>query len=140
MSLDEKVEMKKGILIIASVLIAFAFASESSAQTKKRIGLAEGADSVEVTGSISGNRYAMYEIWVDKGNKWDVVLDSSNEFIGYTVKDPDGDRYDFLTEPAIAGYYTIRVELNSKGSKSKRPASFILRIKFEMGPGGPIGD
>lgn len=127
------------VLLFLSVLVIIGFSAvESSAQTKKRIGLPEGANSVEIKGSISGKRYALYEIWADKGDVWEVDLDSGNEYIGYTVKAPNGDRYDFLEPSPAKGFYLIRVELNSTGSRSRKPAAFTLNIKFEMEPGQPI--
>jgi hypothetical protein len=122
-------------------MIAFAaFSNEASAQTKKRIGLPEGADSVQVKGKISGKKYALYEIWVEKGDTWTVKLDSANQYIGYTVKDAKGSRYDFLEEAQVSGYYIIRVELNSTGAKSKTIVTFTLDVKFEMEQGKPISD
>lgn len=127
------------VFLFLSVLVIIGFSAvESSAQTKKRIGLPEGANSVEIKGSISGKRYALYEIWADKGDVWEVDLDSGNEYIGYTVKAPNGDRYDFLEPSPAEGFYLIRVELNSTGSRSRKPAAFTLNIKFEMEPGQPI--
>jgi hypothetical protein len=129
------------LFILLSLIIAFAaFSSESSAQTKKRIGLPEGADSVQVKGKISGKKYALYEIWAEKGDKWDVKLSSSNGYIGYTVKDAKGNRYDFLEESPVSGYYVIRVELNSTGQKTKNIVNFTLDIKFEMEKSKPISE
>jgi hypothetical protein len=129
------------LLILFSLIIAFAsFSNEASAQTKKRIGLPEGTDWVQVKGKISGKKYALYEIWAEKGDKWDVKLSSSNGYIGYTVKDAKGNRYDFLEESPVSGYYLIRVELNSNGVKSKKTANFTLDIKFEMEPSKPLSD
>jgi hypothetical protein len=55
------------LFILLSLMIAFtAFSSNAAAQTKKRIGLPEGADSVQVKGKISGKKYALYEIWAEK--------------------------------------------------------------------------
>jgi hypothetical protein len=126
-------------LVFLCVLTIIGFsAAEGSAQSKKRIGLPEGANSVEVKGSISGKRYALYEIWADKGDVWEVALESDNKYIGYTVKAPNGARYDFLEPSPAEGYYLIRVELNSTGSRTKKPAAFTLDIKFEMEPGQPI--
>jgi hypothetical protein len=129
------------LFILLSLVIAFAsFTSNAAAQTKKRIGLPEGADSVQVKGKISGKQYALYEILVEKGNTWSVKLNSTNDFIGYTVKDAKGNRYDFLEESPVSGYYTIRVELNSTGAKSKKIANFTLDIKFEMEASKPISE
>jgi hypothetical protein len=129
------------LFILLSLIIAFAaFSSESSAQTKKRIGLPEGADSMTVKGKISGKQYALYEIWVEKGDTWEVKLNSSNEYIGYTVKDAKGNRYDFLEVAQVSGYYIIRVELNSTGAKSKKIANFTLDIKFEIEASKPMSD
>ncbi|MBX7055188.1 MAG: hypothetical protein K1X36_09550 [Pyrinomonadaceae bacterium] len=133
-----KQSLQKATLFLSVLAIIGFSAVESSAQTKKRIGLPEGANSVEVKGSISGKRFALYEIWADKGDVWEVDLDSGNEYIGYTVKAPNGDRYDFLEPSPTEGYYLIRVELNSTGSRSKKPAAFTLKINFEMEPGRPI--
>lgn len=120
-------------------MIAFVLLSnEANAQTKKRIGLEEGADSVQVQGKITGKQYALYEIYVGKGDVWDVKLSSSNDYIGYTVKDAKGNRYDFLESAPVNGYYIIRVELNSTGAKSKKTANFTLDIKFEMEKSKPI--
>ncbi|MBX7174401.1 MAG: hypothetical protein K1X72_25740 [Pyrinomonadaceae bacterium] len=128
------------ILILISLMAAFVlFSNEANAQTKKRIGLEEGADSVQVKGKITGKQYALYEIYVSKGDSWDVKLTSSNDYIGYTVKAPNGDKYDFLEAAPVEGYYIIRVELNSRGAKSKKTADFTLDIKFEMASGKPIG-
>jgi hypothetical protein len=129
------------LFILLSLMIAFtAFSSNAAAQTKKRIGLPEGADSVQVKGKISGKQYALYEIWAEKGDTWSVKLDSTNDYIGYTVKDAKGNRYDFLEESPVSGYYTIRVELNSTGAKSKKIANFMLDIKFEMDASKPISE
>jgi hypothetical protein len=129
------------LFILLSLMIAFtAFSSNAAAQTKKRIGLPEGADSVQVKGKISGKQYALYEIWAEKGDTWSVKLDSTNNYIGYTVKDAKGNRYDFLEESPVSGYYTIRVELNSTGAKSKKIANFMLDIKFEMDASKPISE
>ncbi len=129
------------LFILLSLIIAFAaFSSESSAQTKKRIGLPEGADSVQVKGKISGKQYALYEIWVEKGDTWSVKLNSSNGYIGYTVKDARGNKYDFLEAAPVEGYYFIRVDLNSTGAKSKKIANFTLDIKFEMEKTKPISE
>jgi hypothetical protein len=129
------------LFILFGLLIAFnAFSSNAAAQTKKRIGLPEGADSVQVKGKISGKQYALYEIWAEKGDKWDVKLSSSNGYIGYTVKAPNRDRYDFLEESPMSGYYIIRVELNSTGKKTKNIVNFTLDIKFEMEASKPISE
>lgn len=129
------------LVILVSLMIAFvAFSSDTNAQTKKRIGLEEGADSVQVKGKISGKQYALYEIYVGKGDSWDVKLTSSNDYIGYTVKDAKGNKYDFLEAAPVEGYYIIRVELNATGAKSKKIAIFTLDIKFEMEKSKPIGD
>lgn len=119
-------------------LAVFVFSGEISAQKKQRIGLPEGADSVQVKGRIAGKQFALYEIWIEKGDVWDVKLTSTNDYIGYTVKDANGDRYDFLEAAPQEGFYVIRVELNSTGAKSKKIANFTLDIKFEMEPGEPI--
>jgi hypothetical protein len=129
------------LFILLSLMIAFtAFSSNAAAQTKKRIGLPEGADSVQVKGKISGKQFALYEIYVSKGDTWEVKLDSSNGYIGYTVKDAKGNKYDFLETAPVEGYYVIRVELNSTGAKSKKIANFTLDIKFEMEKSKPISD
>jgi len=124
--------MKKAFILLSLIAAVFVFANEASAQKKQRIGLAEGADSVQVKGKISGKQYALYEIWVEKGDVWDVKLNSTNKYIGYTVKGANGDKYDFLEPVPASGYYTIRVELNSTGAKSKSKVNFTLDIKFEM--------
>lgn len=130
---------KNNYLILIGLAIAFlAFSGEANAQAKKRIGLAEGANAVEVKGKIVGRQYALYEIWVDKGDKWEVDLDSANGYIGYSVKAANGDRYDFLEDAPVSGYYTIRVELNAAGAKTQKPANFALNIKFEMAQNAPI--
>jgi hypothetical protein len=129
------------VFILFSLIIAFvAFSNNVAAQKKQRIGLPEGADSIQVKGKISGKQYALYEIWVEKGDVWEVDLKSSNNFIGYTVKGANGDRYDFLEPAPVSGYYTIRVELNSAGAKSKAIANFTLDIKFEMEKSEPLGE
>lgn len=129
------------LVILFSLMIAFIlFSNDANAQTKKRIGLEEGADSVQVKGKISGKQYALYEIFVSKGDTWEVKLTSSNDYIGYTVKDAKGNKYDFLEAAPIEGYYVIRVELNSLGAKSKRIAVFSLDIKFEMEKSKPISE
>lgn len=130
----------KNFFIFLSLITAFAAFStvEAAAQKKQRIGLPEGADSVSVKGKIAGKQFALYEIWVEKGDVWDVKLSSTNNYIGYTVKGANGDRYDFLEAAPESGYYTIRVELNSTGAKSKKIANFTLDIKFEMEAGEPI--
>lgn len=116
----------------------FVFSGEISAQKKQRIGLQEGADSVQIKGKIAGKQFALYEIYVGKGDVWDVKLSSANKIIGYTVKAPNGDKYDFLEAASQEGFYLIRVELNSTGAKSKKIANFTLDIKFEMEPGEPV--
>ncbi len=126
------------LFILLTLIIAFACVA--NAQTKKRIGLPEGADSVQAKGKISGKQYALYEIWAEKGDTWSVKLNSTNDYIGYTVKDAKGNRCDFLEESPVSGYYTIRVELNSTGAKSKKIANFTLDIKFEMEQGKPISE
>ncbi len=124
-----------------SLILAFlAFSSDANAQTKKRIGLPEGANSVQVKGKISGKRYVLYEIYVSKGDTWEVKLNSSNAYIGYSVKAPNGDKYDFLEAAPVEGYYIIRVDLNSTGAKSKKIANFTLDIKFEMEKTKPISE
>jgi hypothetical protein len=129
------------LLILLTLIVAFvSFSNDANAQTKKRIGLEEGADYVQVKGKITGKQYALYEIYVSKGDTWEVNLTSTNNFIGYTVKDAKGNRYDFLEAAPIEGYYVIRVELNSTGAKSKKPANFTLDIKFEMEKSKPIGE
>ena len=128
--------MQRIIIIFAIVTAIAVLASDSNAQAKKRISLSKGADSIKVQGSISGARYVLYEIWVDKGDEWSVYLDSANKYIGYTVKSPNGNRYDFLEPSPAAGYYQIRIELNSKGSHSKKLANFSLNIKFKIEPVG----
>lgn len=131
--------MKKTFTFITLAIAILLFSTiDSSAQKKQRIGLEEGANSVQVKGKISGKQYALYEIYVGKGDVWDVKLSSSNDFIGYTVKAPNGDRYDFLEAATQEGFYVIRVELNSTGAKSKKIANFTLDIKFEMEPGEPV--
>lgn len=122
-------------------MFTFALLSnEANAQTKKRIGLEEGADSVQVKGKISGKQYALYEIYVSKGDTWNINLKSSNGYIGYTVKAPNGNKYDFLEVAPVEGYYVIRVELNSLGAKSKKIAVFSLDIKFEVEKSKPISE
>lgn len=129
----------KVLIFIAVLALAFlSFTTDVSAQKKQRIGLEEGADSVQVKGKISGKQYALYEIYVGKGDVWDVSLASPGEFIGYTVKAPNGDRYDFLEPAPQKGFYTIRVELNAAGAKSKKATSFTLDVKFEMEKSKPI--
>lgn len=127
--------MKKTIIL---TLLILASAICVAAQKKQRIGLEEGANSVQVKGKIAGRQYALYEISVSKGDVWDVKLTSANEFIGYTVKAPNGDRYDFLEPAPQDGIYVIRVELNSTGAKSKKAANFTLDVSFEMEPSAPI--
>lgn len=132
--------MKK-VFILLSLIIAFAaFSDDATAQKKQRIGLPEGADSLQVKGKISGKQYALYEIWVEKGDVWDVELKSTNKYIGYTVKGANGDKYDFLEPAPASGYYTIRVELNSTGAKSKAIVNFTLDIKFEMEKSSPLSE
>jgi hypothetical protein len=133
--------MKKAF-VLSSLIVAFVALStlEVTAQKKQRIGLQEGADSVFVKGKIAGKQYALYEIWVEKGDVWDVKLNSTNNYIGYTVKGANGDRYDLLEAAPVSGYYTIRVELNSTGAKSKKIANFTLDIKFEMEKNAPISE
>lgn len=123
-------------LLYASLLLIIVLlgSQPAAAQTKKRIGLAEGTDSVQVKGKIIGKQYALYEIQAEKGDVWDVNLRSANKYIGFTVKAPNGNRYDFLESSPVSGYYLIRVDLNSRGSKSKKAAEFVLDIKFEMPP------
>lgn len=129
------------LFILLTLLIAFvSFSNDIKAQTKKRIGLEEGADSVQVKGKITGKQYALYEILVEKGDKWEVKLNSTNDYIGYTVKDAKGNRYDFLEASPVSGYYIIRVELNSMGAKLKKMANFTLDIKFEITPGKPVSE
>lgn len=130
--------MKKACILLSLVIVCVIFSGNVSAQTKKRIGLAEGADSVQVKGRISGKQFALYEIWVEKGDVWEVDLKSSNNYIGYTVKDAKGNRYDFLEPAPVSGFYTIRIELNSIGAKSKKNADFTLDIKFEMEKSEPL--
>lgn len=132
--------MRKLFILLSLIMTFVLFSNEANAQTKKRIGLEEGADSVQVKGKIIGKQYALYEILVEKGDTWDVKLTSSNDYIGYTVKAPNGNRYDFLESAPSDGYYVIRVELNSQGAKSKKPANFTLDIKFEMASGKPISE
>lgn len=105
--------MKKAFILLSLIAAFFAFANETAAQKKQRIGLQEGANSAQVKGKISGKQYALYEIWVEKGDVWGVKLNSTNNYIGYTVKGANGDKYDFLEPAPVSGYYTIRVELNS---------------------------
>lgn len=119
--------------------VAF-LSNDAFAQKKQRIGLEEGADSVQIKGKISGKQFALYEIYVSKGDTWDVKLSSANNFIGYTVKAPNGDRYDFLEAAPQDGFYLIRVELNSTGAKSKKLTNFTLDIKFEMEKNAPISE
>lgn len=130
--------MRTKFILSVIFLAVFVFSGEISAQKKQRIGLPEGADSVQVKGRIAGKQFALYEIWIEKGDVWDVKLTSTNDYIGYTVKDANGDRYDFLEAAPQEGFYVIRVELNSTGAKSKKIANFTLDIKFEMEPGEPI--
>lgn len=130
--------MKKIFILFTLLLSVAFFSNESFAQKKQRIGLEEGANSIQVKSKISGKQYALYEIYVGKGDTWDVKLSSANSFIGYTVKAPNGDKYDFLEAAPQEGFYVIRVELNSAGAKSKKIANFTLDIKFEMEPGKPI--
>lgn len=127
---------KQLFIVLAFALICLTI--DISAQKKQRIGLEEGADSVQVKGKISGRQYVLYEIFVGKGDVWDVNLSSANKYIGYTVKAPNGDRYDFLEPAPQEGFYIIRVELNSTGAKSKRSVDFTLDIKFEMKSNEPI--
>lgn len=130
--------MQRILLIFAIFTAITMLASDGFAQSKKRIGLPEGADSVTVAGKVVGKQCALFEIWAEKGDEWTVNLDSTNNYIGYTVKGPDQNRYDFLETTPISGYYVIRVELNAAGSRSKTPAKFSLDIKFEMKPSNPI--
>lgn len=133
--------MKKTfVLLILAFSFVFFSTLDAAAQKKQRIGLQEGADSVQVKGKISGKQYALYEIRVEKGDVWDVKLTSTNNYIGYTVKGANGDRYDFLEAAPESGFYTIRVELNSTGAKSKKIANFTLDIKFEMEKHTPISE
>ncbi len=129
------------LFILFGLMCAFVlFSNEANAQTKKRIGLPEGADSVQVKGKITGNQFALYEIFVSKGDTWEVKLNSSSGYIGYTVKDANGSKYDFLEAAPVEGYYVIRVELNSMGAKLKKSANFTLDIKFEMEKSKPISE
>lgn len=130
--------MRKQLFFIFIVAFVSLLTINVSAQKKQRIGLEEGANSVQVKGKISGKQYALYEIYVSKGDVWEVNLSSANKFIGYTVKAPNGDRYDFLEPAAQEGFYIIRVELNSTGAKSKKVADFSLDIKFEMESSEPV--
>lgn len=130
--------MKKVSIVAAIFLFALSLTINIAAQKKQRIGLAEGADSVQVKGKISGSQYALYEIYVGKNDVWEVSLSSPNKFIGYTVKAPNGDRYDFLEPAPRQGFYTIRVELNANGAKSKKAAFFTLDVNFEMKKSTPI--
>jgi hypothetical protein len=132
--------MKKALILVSLLTALLVCTNIVSAQKKQRIGLAEGADSVSTKGKISGKQYALYEIWVEKGDSWSVKLNSANNYIGYTVKDASGNRYDFLEETPVSGYYTIRVELNSTGAKSKAIANFTLDIKFEMEKNKPLSE
>ena len=130
--------MRKQLLFIFIVAFVSLLTIDVSAQKKQRIGLEEGANSVQIKGKISGRQFALYEIYVSKGDVWEVNLSSANKYIGYTVKAPNGDRYDFLEPAAQEGFYVIRVELNSTGAKSKKIADFTLDIKFEMESGAPV--
>ena len=132
--------MRKLCILFGLVLVFGLFSSSVSAQVKKRIGLPEGADSTQVKGKIAGKQYALYEILVEKGYTWSVKLNSANNYIGYTVKDAKGNRYDFLKNAPVSGYYIIRVELNSTGAKSKAVVNFTLDIKFEMEKSKPISE
>ena len=132
--------MRKLFILVGLIVAFVSFSNDANAQTKKRIGLPEGADSMQVKGKIVGKQFALYEIYVSKGDTWEVKLNSSNEYIGYTVKDAKGNRYDFLEESPVEGYYTIRVELNSTGAKSKKIANFTLDIKFEMEKSKPVSE
>ncbi|MBL8182372.1 MAG: hypothetical protein JNL64_12265 [Blastocatellia bacterium] len=130
--------MKRTLLLFAIFAAMTVLASDGSSQTKKRIGLPEGSDYVEVTGKITGKQYALYQIWADKGDEWFADLESSNSYVGYSIKAPNGDRYDFLEVSPESGYYTIRVELTSSAARSRKPVTFKLKIKFEMEPSKPI--
>lgn len=130
--------MRNSFILLCLLFITVICSSETVAQKKQRIGLPEGADSVSVQGKISGKQYALYEIWVEKGDRWSIDLNSSNNYIGYTVEGANGNRYDFLEDAPVSGYYTIRVELNSIGAKSKAIARFTLDIKFEMEKSEPL--
>lgn len=132
--------MRKIIILFTFLFAITAFSNEISAQKKQRIGLEEGADSVQVKGKIAGKQYALYEIWVEKGDVWEVKLNSTGNYIGYTVKGANGDRYDFLEAAPASGYYTIRVELNSAGAKLKKIINFTLDIKFEMEKNTPLSE
>jgi hypothetical protein len=132
--------MPKLFILFGLIFTFIVFTAETNAQTKKRIGLPEGTDSVQVKGKIVGKQFVLYEIRVDKGDSWEVKLTSSNGYIGYMVKDAKGNRYDFLEASPVSGYYVIRVELNSIGAKSKKPANFTLDIKFEMEQNKPISE
>jgi hypothetical protein len=101
--------MRKLFILFSLLFTIVLFSNEANAQTKKSIGLEEGADSVQVKGKIAGKQFALYEIWVEKGDTWEVKLNSSNDYIGYTVKAPNGNRYDFLEKSPVSGYYLIRV-------------------------------
>lgn len=127
------------IILALAAMIIFA-GSNVSAQTVKRIGLAEGADSVEVSGKIAGKQYVIYEIWSDKGDTWWVDLQSPNKYVGWSVKGPNGDRYDLLEASPVSGYYKIRVDLNAEGARSKKSAGFKLKVNFDLKPGKPISD
>jgi len=131
--------MKKSLFVM-TIALMLVLTFDAAAQKKQRIGLPEGADSVSVKGKIAGKQYALYEIWVEEGDSWDVTLKSPNNYIGYTVRDARGDRYDFLEAAPVSGYYTIRVELNSAGAKSKAIAAFTLEIKFEMEKSNPLSE
>lgn len=132
--------MKKTLILVSLLFTFLICTNDAAAQKKQRVGLPEGADSVSVKGKISGKQYAIYEIRVEKGDTWSVKLKSSNNYIGYTVKGANGDRYDFLEPAPVSGYYTIRVELNSTGAKSKASANFTLDIKFEMEKSEPLSE
>lgn len=132
--------MRKLLILVCLLFAVSLFSVEVNAQTKRRIGLEEGANSVQVKGKISGKRYAVFEIYVGKGDTWDVRLISSNKYIGFTVKAPNGNKYDFLEAAPVEGYYLIRVDLNSTGARSKTPAEFMLEIKFEMEKSRPISE
>ena len=132
------INIKRVSFTFALAAIVLFAGYEVSAQSTKRIGLLEGADSVEVTGKIVGKKYVIYEIWSDKGDTWWVDLQSANKYVGYSVKGPNGDKYDLLEASPESGYYKIRVDLTDAGARSKKAASFKLMVKFEMAPTKPI--
>lgn len=114
---------------VFAALIIFLTASVAFSQKTVRVAVPDSGAEIAVKGTVRGRGFVVYEVRVTAGTEWFVDLLSANQYIGFTVKGPNGDRYDFLETTRLSGIYKIRVELNSTGARKKGTAAYVIKIR-----------